>query len=246
MKKYYIVLCCLIGCVFATFLLLHNNGTEKEKSILMKERSINSLSEQIKNGDFSSVKISNNTNVEEMKRIYEKQNKKDNIEWVLYDINDDGIEELVWKEKESYNQNIKRIVGIFLFHIEGAECIVWDINDSTEYMFLSIDGNIIYYTQYYGIYDYIGYENYFFDKDWNKILVCGLYVYNVDEPSAFDEWWKEEYPYITDTGVYYVKSIIDTDGIEYTEKVEKDKFMEIFKENCGMSLYDLEPEWNIY
>ena len=233
----------LIGALSIIFLIFLYSNTEKEVRLLTKDENTDALSEQIKNGDFSNLLEKGDTDIGEIKRIYEIQKENNNIEWVQFDINGDDFNELIWQEKNSDNPNMKRIIGIFSLHTDSVECVVWDVNDLTEFLFLSIVGNVIYYTQYYGLYDYIGYEQYKFDKEWNKKLVCGLYVYRVYDISEVGEWWKEEHPYITSTGVYYIKSVVGLDDVKYTEKLEEDQFLEIFMENCGTPLYDLEPGW---
>jgi len=243
MKKHNKVLIYLIVVLSTILLIFLYSNTVNENRLLKKDDNTVALSEQIKNGDFSNLLETGNTDIGEIKRIYEIQKGNDNIEWVQFDINGDDCNELIWQEKNSDKPNMKRIIGIFLLHTDVVECIVWDVNDLTEFLFLSIVGNVIYYTQYYGLYDYIGYEQYKFDNEWNKELVCGLYVYKIYDFLEVGEWWKEEHPYITTTGIYYIRSVVGLDSVKYTEKLGEDQFLEAFMENCGASLYDLEPGW---
>lgn len=65
-------------------------------------------------------------------------------------------------------------------------CILWDVIDHMEYYFLSKNGNIIYYTQYYGTFHYNGYEHFQFDNEGNMNFANGLYIYDIYNFSEVD------------------------------------------------------------
>lgn len=216
---------------------------ELKNSQIEEDNNTETLIRQIRNGDFSNLELSNNISINEIKRVYEKNN----IELVECDINGDGLIELIWQEKDSYNNYMRRIIAIFTFSNSKTKCVVWDVNDSTEFLFMSKLDNIIYYTQYYGLYDYNRYDYYVFDKDCNKEFLYGLCIYNIYDIQEINmAWWNEEHPEMTIEGVYYKKHTVRLTGegkISNEEELEKKEFLNSFKEMTGIDFYDMKPEW---
>lgn len=245
MKKIYGLTIC-VG-VITVFFLCYNNfellDKEKIPTIQESEEQDNTSSndvliKQIKNGDFSNLK---SDITEEIQRVYTKENESQNIEWREYDLNGDGISELIWQNAVNYNKNMKSIVGIFTFQNGNAKCITWDINDSTEYLFLSETGNIIHYTQYYGLYMFNGFDYYIFDNEWNRKFDYGLYIYYIyDFSEVSDESWYQKHPDMIGEGVYYTKCTV---RFAEEEVLEEKQFMEAFKEIVGPSPDLFLPEW---
>lgn len=136
---------------------------------------------------------------------------------------------------------MKMILGIFVLKDDNVECILWDINDATEFYFLSSVGNIIHYTQYYGMYEYNGFDYYKFNTECNMEFAYGLYLYNIYNFSEVDSPpWYEKHPDIISEGVYYIKSTVKfTDE----EMLEEKQFMKEFEEIIGLPLDCFLPNW---
>lgn len=111
------------------------------------------------------------------------------------DLNGNGVDELIQIENN-------RIVAIYADG-DKENPILEDLNDSTEYYFLGKEGNLIYYTQYFGMYRTVRFENYIFDKNWNKKLLYALSVYDIYDISQMpDEWERTD---MQENGIYYRK-----------------------------------------
>lgn len=224
------------GCILIVLaIVLFSKKTIESSTFIKKNNNIETLKEQIKSGDFSNLKETDNIRIEEIKRVYANKKNDEGIEWIEGDLNGDGLNELIWQEEKSYNEGMKRIVGIFTFQTDEPVCTIWDINDSTEFLFMSDTGNIIYYTQYYGTYYFNGFDCYKFDSDWNKELFYGLHIYNVYDISEVDvQWWHEEHPDMTNEGIYYKRYILKS-SLKYEENLEEKEFLKGFEEMCGFS-----------
>ena len=216
----------------------------------MKEEvyDVETLINQIREGDFSNlkdVKESEGIPSERFEDSFTVHQKYEGIEWVELDIDGDNINELIWQEKESYNNYMKSIIGIFSFQSDGVTCILWDVNDGTEFCFLGANGNIIYYTQYYGTYEYNGYEHYQCDIEGNMNYVGGLYLYDIYDYAEVDaDWWHKEHPDMLSEGTYYKKVTIKSGKDERVEdNLDKETFIKEFNEMTGNSFDDLKPEW---
>lgn len=198
---------------------------------------------EIMNGNFASVKTLDYPDADELRRIFDILSAESNIEWVQHDLDGDGLNELVWQEKDSHNQTANSIIGIFAFSADGAELVAWDVNDMTEYLFLSAAGNVIHCMGHYGTYSYVKYDHLVFDEEWNTALAYGLSSVCAYDDTEDIEGLKERFPYITELGIYYVKTSIDANGNMVTEQLGEQAFFDLFMETCGMPFYDMEPEW---
>lgn len=68
-----------------------------------------------------------------------------------------------------------RIVAIFACEGDSAKCILWDLNDSSEYSFCGSTGELMYTAPYSGM-EIAGepYQHYYYDIEWNKIADYSL------------------------------------------------------------------------
>jgi len=65
-------------------------------------------------------------------RIY--LNRQENTVWLYCDVNHDGIDELIYQEKEVFQENMHPILGIFAITDNGCERILWDTGDYTKFL----------------------------------------------------------------------------------------------------------------
>ena len=180
------------------------------------------LIEQIISGDFSGIEESDVVSIEELESVY--KNISEDTEWTLCELNSDGIEDLIWRKRENSGQE-KEIIGIF--DIEGkGKCVFWDEMDAGEYFFVADNGNLIYYSQYFGIYDYMSFEKNIYDRSWNRELETGLYIYNIYDVEEILYWFDEhDHTNMTENGIYFLRY---ADGVE--EIIEEKEFVEEYKE----------------
>lgn len=164
----------------------------------------------IERGDYSSV--GDDGIAENLENIMNRREFRE-VEWVYYDLNDDGQDELILQEKESVaDTRIKRIIGIFAEQRGQVLVILWDVNDMTAFSFLS-NNQLIFFDQYYGTYGYESYKIYEYDLQWDKTLVKGYEYYNIDSMESLPPDWLDTHPGISQEGTYFLKYIVeDIDG----------------------------------
>ena len=164
----------------------------------------------IEQGDYSSV--SNDSIVETLEIIMNRRGLQD-VEWIYFDLNDDGQNELILQEKASVaHTGIKRIIGIFAEQHGQVSVILWDANDMGEYSFL-LNNRLIYFDQYYGTYGYESYQIYEYDHHWDKRLAEGYEYYNIDSMESLPPDWLDTHPALSQEGTYFQKyTVEDMDG----------------------------------
>lgn len=177
---------------------------------------------------------------EEITSIYEKHSKFNDLEWRLADIDYNGYEELVWQEKENVGY-MKRIVGLFSFEKE-PKCIIWDLNDGTEFYFISDSGNLVYYDQYFGIYRFFSLERYTLDKNLNLDFTYELRLYDIYDLTEIDEKFllklQKSNPDITGKGIYYQKIISqENESGKIKESLTEEQFVNEFTDLMGVDFY---------
>lgn len=158
-------------------------------------------------------------------------------QWRRVDLNGDGIEDLILEEKETVAADLeeKRIIGIFACYEDEARCILWDVNDGTEYYFCGATGELMYFASSYGgVVSAEPYSHYYFDEEWNKITDYTLVVYRIDSKmdEEYAEKWKKENPDMAEDGVYYRK--FTEEGIEILTREELE------------SIYEMETGYEFY
>lgn len=182
---------------------------------------------------------------EEIISIYEKHSKFNDLEWRLADIDYNGYEELVWQEKEDVGY-MKRIVGLFSFEKE-SKCIIWDLNDGSEFYFISDSGNLVYYDQYFGIYRFFSLESYTLDENLNLDFTYGLWLYDIYDLLEIDEKFllklQKSNPDIKGEGIYYQKIISqDNESRKIKESLTEEQFVNEFTDLMGIDFYEFYRE----
>lgn len=180
----------------------------------LKESSDSALLNQIENGDFSCVKNCEGVSVSEIERIYIKMQEKNNVQWIETDINKDGKSDLILQEKAGNSEGVNKIVGIFDIDKRNIKCVLWDVNDATEFSFLGKTNNVIYYTQYSGVFDYVCLDCYTFNQCWDKTYAYGIQAFNIYDAVEIPEgWFGDKCPDKLSIGENYIK-------YNYNQKME--------------------------
>lgn len=190
----------------------------------------NSIQSRIMSGDFEC--LDNDTEyVESIEKAYgwTRNGLKDG-QWRLIDLNGDGIEDLILEEKEAVTADSgkKRIIGIFACYEDKARCVLWDVNDSTEYFFCGLTGELMYSASSYGgVVSEEPYTHYYFDREWNEITDYTIVVYRIDAAmnEEYAEKWRNENPDMAEDGIYFRK--YTEEGVEVLTRKELESIYEM-------------------
>lgn len=194
----------------------------------------NHLVIQIKSGDFSGIEHSEIVSEEELHNTY--KNIAQDTEWLYIDINGDGVKDLIWQVKNEQTIG-KQVIGIFDIG-ENGKCVLWDVMDNGEFYFLTDKGDLVYYSQYLGLYGYKSYRKYECDTLWNKKMVKELCAYNITDIDNILYWMDEhDHSGMTEDGIYFV--LIDN-GVE--RMISRDEFIEAFEEMTQYNILENDAE----
>ena len=203
-----------------------------------KDNLDNSIQGTIMSGDFSCLE---DTDWERMQEIYERE--IDLYEWHQLDLNSDGIEDLILQEKRTADEdsNQHRILGIFGCEKDEARCVLWDDVYMGNFSFCGPTGELMHrYYSFGGMVDTEGFEHYYYDKDWNKIIDYQLVIWEVNSPEGYDypTKWFEAHPDMQEEGIYYRRyegayTGEDTEG----EVLTLEELKEIYETEMGMEMY---------
>lgn len=198
----------------------------------------NSIQGQLMSGDFSYLE---DTDWERMQESYERE--IDLYEWCQLDLNSDGIEDLILQEKSTADEdsNQHRILGIFGCGKDEARCVLWDDVYMGDFSFCGSTGELMhYYYSFGGMVDIEGYEHYYYDMEWNKVIDYRLLIYDVNSPEGYDypTKWFEAHPDMQEEGIYYRRyegayTGEDTEG----EVLTLEELKEIYETEMGMEMY---------
>ena len=183
--------------------------------------------ENVMNGNYECI---NNDDVKDMLSSMNNSGTLEMLEWVCYDVNKDGKNDLILQEKRySPNIRLKPIVGILGSTKAGMTVIEWDIADMAEYSCLCNDKLLF----YYGKDGLLGTESFClfeYDQNWNKKWLGGLeknWIHDTSDIYDMPEEWRLENPDMLQEGTYYRKlQIKEVEGIrrkEYTIVTEKER-----------------------
>lgn len=202
--------------------------------------------ESMMQGDFSAVFGLSDEEREELQNMYLRGQERDDVEWVYFDINADGAEELVYQQKEPVSgSNKKRIIAVFAMTAKGCKRIIWDTNDMGEYYFLA-DDKIVYYYRCSGGYQYEAYTLCSFDKMWHEstekilqiLLIDDMESYKVVRPNLWNIPQPAEHEY------YY--HIVNNEGDMSEQKpVQAEEWFQVFEEEVG-EIEKYGPESKMY
>ena len=201
----------------------------------------NSIQDQIMSGDFSCLTNESWESKQEVYRNLEKFSAQ-GLEWCQLDLNGDGIEDLILQEAETVTSDSeeKRIIGIFDCKRNEARCVLWDVNDSTEYYFCGITGELMHYYCSFGtMVDVEGYEHYYYDYEWNKVIDYRLLIWYVNSPDGYDypTKWFEAHPDMQEEGIYYrrYEGAYTGEDVE-GEALTMEELKEIYRTEMGMEI----------
>ena len=198
---------------------------------------------QIIAGNFTSIRELNVEQMEELERVYNRCQEMNNTQWKYADINDDGILELIWQEKNvAGNSQIHRILAIFVASHEGTKRIVWDTGDMGEFYFIN-NNKIIYYYSYSGTFDYDYYGVCECEPEGELKVNKSFEVYNTNELTEMElmdflsqfDWAQEvsKFDY-GEEDVYYVIGTRLTDEENSKVLIRKDEWIEQFRNDIGI------------
>lgn len=253
MKKQWKMKMCITAsvCVWIFYGCAQNNqeksGTQALDTYLEEKAENDNVMQNIYNqiieGDLTALNQMENFGL--IETVYNNPNTLGDYEWKLTDVDHNGYEELVWQEKEDVGY-MKRIVGLFSFEKE-PKCIILDLNDCTEFYFISDSGNLVYYDQYFGIYRFFSLESYTLDENLNLDFTYGLWLYDIYDLSEIDEKFllrlQEGNPDIIGEGIYYQKIISqDNESGKIKESLTEEQFVNEFTDLMGIDFYEFYRE----
>ena len=168
------------------------------------------------------------------------KDQRNDWEWVEKDINNDGINEFILREKDLF----KRIVAVFTFHNDTINLVRLWSGSAHFYDFWNDSGYYISYNFWYGLTSSDSFIFYTIDDNFNFKPIYYLCVFQAYDFSEYDtEWWYENHPYIIENGVgtYYIQSYLfdETEKAKELEYISEEKFSNTFKEMTGFDFYDI-------
>lgn len=201
----------------------------------------------IMEGDFSGITdAESRERVVEQYQIWEENGTMEDMEWRQIDLNGDGIDDLILQECQNVPPTqMQRIVAIFACKEDSAECVLWDLNDGSEYSFCGSTGELMYTAAYFGT-SIAGepYRHYYFDIDWNEItdfkMVRTIVDSSVDgsreEFLQYQQGFVEAHPDMLEDGEYYsfYEIDIETGNEGEREALSYGQFKELFEEIMGI------------
>lgn len=260
-KKYLTLISVCLGLVIIFFIALtevdenskHNEKNEnfnlnselenEEKVFAIESENEVSIIEKIKMGDFSILNNEENE-ISMLEKVYEPESA--DLMWVQKDLNGDNIQDLILQEVQDVSESesgIKRIYAIISCAPENVKCVMLDLNDMTNFDFLTDSGILVTYGQHYGQYKYQKYSCFTYDENWVKKDLYKLEAYQIDSLEEFSEQaryemtkiWKEKFGVDFGTGEYY--GLLESkDGNSQEEQylyLTKEEFVQIYEEVVG-------------
>jgi len=194
---------------------------------------------KIKNGDFSYITEASVVSKEVLECAYE--NMSQDTEWIMTDLNQDGEEDLIWQEKASISTQ-KKILAVF-DAAQNGQCVFYDGMDAGEYFFITKEEVLIYYSQYLGIYDYVSYERFCYDKEWNIERKDGLYAWYVYDSEEVLGWFDDhDHSGMEENGIYY-KTYADGEEIFISAATYRKQFETMISVPAAVLNHDSDLFW---
>ena len=194
---------------------------------------------KIKNGDFSYITEASVVSKEVLECAYE--NMSQDTEWIMTDLNQDGEEDLIWQEKASISTQ-KKILAVF-DAAQNGQCVFYDGMDAGEYFFITKEEVLIYYSQYFGIYDYVSYERFCYDKEWNIERKDGLYAWYVYDSEEVLGWFDDhDHSGMEENGIYY-KTYADGEEIFISAATYRKQFETMISVPAAVLNHDSDLFW---
>lgn len=169
-----------------------------------------------------------------------KDVKADN-EIVMYDLNGDGIDELICQEAEPVieeSPEIKRILGVFIktsdADDEAYDCVFWDEADMGEFLILN-NGKLSHYYHYFGIWGSEVLTACSFDEQWRleyneRYEVLDLTDAEMELYEGFPDWGLN-YEEFTGEDLKCYYRITDRDGVK--NLTSREEWIRGFCEDIG-------------
>lgn len=200
---------------------------------------------QVVEGDLTA--LSQMENFDRIEEAYNNLNAFGDYEWKLIDIDHNGYEELVWQQKENVSY-MKRIVGLFSFE-KDPKCIIFDLNDSAEFYFISDSDNLVHYDQYFGMYRFFRLDGYTLDENLDLDFTYGLCLYDIYDLSEIDEDYLLEFQEnnsdVVSEGIYYRKIVPqDNKSKKAKEILTEEQFAIEFTDLMGIDFYKFYEEFS--
>ena len=195
------------------------------------------LLSQITQGDFASLEGLEEEQLKYLNWLYERHRDMDRMQWIYVDVNDDGMQELIWQEKDCVaDSQAHRITAIFAVTQEGCRRVLWDVNDMSEFYFCDND-KIIYTNAYQGVYDYEYYGVCEYDRDWEHTVERFYEIYNIYDLTEYDamnlqsqfDWMKDAGGTGCVEGEYYIVGTQEEDGSCTRVLLGKEEWLEQFE-----------------
>ena len=180
--------------------------------------------EMIKQGDFSCVTQDKGRDYEGLCQIVFGYS-----EWVEYDVNKDGCEELILQMTDDAGPNEYRILALFTYVDGKMECPIFDFNDFSEYFFLGLSGNLIYTAPNMGgDIDSCPYACYTLELDGELQFSYELLMLDYTGINTPSMEKRQEYYKIAE----------DTEENRTKEKLTKEEFLSAYQEMAGFEFAD--------
>ena len=201
---------------------------------------------QIKSGDFSSVRTIDREKPDE-KLIDILNHCAQTAEWAEYTLHNNEKRGLILQGDRLSDSDLRRIDALFVVDDIEATLIFTSMGmQSTSFYFVSKNGQIIYNYSFYGLEACNNYALYRIDDNLSFVKDYGLSVYRTQD-WAIEEARKngtyddivEKFPRWAKAGTYYYM-----DGTD--EEMDEKQFLEMFEKMTGYSFYDdypLKPGW---
>ena len=201
---------------------------------------VETLVEQIRNGNFLNIYGVDESTLEALNSIYQREKELQNIEWVESYLNENGLKGLIWQEKNSHRVN--RILFVFALEDDRASLVFFGAGGQmTSVFFLSDNGNIINRYATYGLSSFHVYRHFIFSDELEMELVYELQVIKIEdwainelkEDGLFYEFVERNSVW-AEAGIYYFGRA----GSGQAEVLSEQQFLKAFEEMTGHSFYD--------
>lgn len=233
MKKIIFSCVVLVLCIFSYHFLAGNIPVGEENDFV-----------DVMQGDFSKVDGLTEDEVREMEVFFENLDEIDDTKWIFRDLNSDGTQELLLVQNRGGSDEPGRIHAAF--RTEGKyRRILWDCSDSGE-CYIPGRENLIYCTQYQGIFQYKSYTECCFDETWEMTMLGKLEIFRVTDLEEWngipDHFLSLERPEVESEGIYYCM-ISDCRNGSDKKMLTETEWIERVETMVGAPFDAVKPEW---
>jgi hypothetical protein len=209
------------------------------------------------NGDFSAVtdirtgeRISEN-HIEILERLYSSSARTNReFEWIKRDINGDGTEELIWRERDGdlVMPGLQGLFAIFSFKDDEVHLVFMRDASARNFDFFTDTGYLVTIFHISGPYTGFTFRFFSYDENLAAEFIAQLSVLNFYDFSELDaDWLNENFPYVAETGegLCFTKTSV-VNGEKTHEIINQERFETLFVEMMGSSLESIASRhfWN--